>query len=93
MNLFLQELKRGFVEVRQVVIIPLLQHRSEAQRLEAEWVKWQLTKSKIFSPSDQANMTDTVYQFEAMDNQGRALNLDSLRGKVILVVNVASKWA
>ena len=36
-------------------------------------------------------MTDTVYQFEAMDNQGRALNLDTLRGKVILVVNVASK--
>ena len=37
-------------------------------------------------------MAETVYQFEAMDNQGRALNLDSLRGKVILVVNVASKW-
>ena len=73
--------------------VATLKHRSGAQRLEAEWVKWQLSKSRIFFPSDQANMTDTVYQFEAMDNQGRALNLDSLRGKVILVVNVASKWA
>ena len=29
-----------FVKVRQVVIIPLLHHRSEAQRLETEWIKW-----------------------------------------------------
>ena len=38
-----------------------------------------------------SGMSETVYQFEAKDSQGTSVNLDTFRGKVILVVNVASK--
>ena len=38
-----------------------------------------------------SDMSETVYQFEAKDSQGRSVSLDNFRGKVILVVNVASK--
>lgn len=38
-----------------------------------------------------SDMAETVYQFEAKDSQGRSISLDTFRGKVILVVNVASK--
>ena len=42
-------------------------------------------------PIFRSDMAETVYQFEAKDSQGRSVGLDTLRGKVILVVNVASK--
>ena len=38
-----------------------------------------------------SDMSETVYQFEAKDSQGRSVSLNNFRGKVILVVNVASK--
>lgn len=36
-------------------------------------------------------MTDTIYQFEVAGNKGQSINLEDYRGKVLLVVNTASK--
>ncbi|MBN2860148.1 MAG: glutathione peroxidase [Sphaerochaetaceae bacterium] len=36
-------------------------------------------------------MADTIYDFSATDNTGRELSFDTLKGKVILIVNTASK--
>ena len=37
-------------------------------------------------------MGDTVYQFTVSDIDGKKVSLDKYRGKVLVIVNVASKW-
>ena len=59
------------------------------------WPVWDSDKpafSMILVIIFRSDMAETVYQFEAKDSQGRSISLDTFRGKVILVVNVASKW-
>ena len=36
-------------------------------------------------------MSDTIYQFEAILNNGENINFNDYKGKVLLIVNTASK--
>jgi len=36
-------------------------------------------------------MADTVYQYRVREAQGTELSMDNFRGKVVLVLNVASR--
>ncbi|MBR6269470.1 MAG: glutathione peroxidase, partial [Bacteroidales bacterium] len=34
---------------------------------------------------------ETIYDFSALDNKGREVNFEDYKGKVLLIVNTASK--
>ena len=59
-----------------------------------QWQKLRIvTNLPTCEPIFRSDMAETVYNFEAKDSQGASVSLDTFKGKVILVVNVASKWA
>ena len=47
--------------------------------------------SSILSTSSSSSMADTVYQFTVDTIDGAAVRLDTYRGRVLCIVNVASR--
>ena len=59
--------------------------------MEKKWSRQQGGYPGLPAASREARMAATVHQFVVRDSEGLSISMETFRGKVLLVVNVASR--